>query len=276
MWSRTLLNPAVALLVLAAAGGVWAQEGDAQRITVPLSDPNRPYTLKATLLNGSMTVRGYDGKQVLVDVRSERDAERRARRDARRADGLRRIDLGPPGLTVEEGNGVVSIRSGGESGETDLTVQVPVATSLTLRVTNGGDITVERVSGDLDVQNLNGKVRLVNVSGSVVAHSLNDDVVVTMDRVAGDKPMSFTSLNGNIDVTLPPDIRSQLRMKTDNGEVYSDFDLTLQPNGRVVEETRGGRYRARIDRAIVANVNGGGPELRFTTLNGKIYVRKRK
>ena len=34
-------------------------------------------------------------------------------------------------------------------------------------------------------------------------------------------------MNGEIDVTLPADIKANLKMKVDNGDMYTDFDVKL-------------------------------------------------
>ena len=63
-------------------------------------------------------------------------------------------------------------------------------------------------------------------------HALNGKVLVTLDKVTADKPMSFSSLNGDIDVTLPADMKARVKLKTDNGEVYSDFDIKVDASSR--------------------------------------------
>ncbi len=88
--------------------------------------------------------------------------------------------------------------------------------------------------------------------------------------------MAFTSLNGHVDVTLPPTTRANLRMRSNNGDVYSDFDVQLAPSTPTVEESRSGngRYRINRNRAIVGTINGGGPEFELRTFNSNVYVRK--
>jgi hypothetical protein len=91
--------------------------------------------------------------------------------------------------------------------------------------------------------------------------------------------MSFTSLNGKIDVTLPADTKARVRLKTDNGAVYSDFDVKMEPDASkpVVEDNRGqgGKYRIKMDRSVYGSINGGGPEYRFETMNGNILIHKK-
>ena len=58
-----------AVLIFAASfvTSVTAQTaGD--RVNVPLSDPSRPAFVKANLLNGSIIVKAYEGKEVLVEA----------------------------------------------------------------------------------------------------------------------------------------------------------------------------------------------------------------
>jgi DUF4097 and DUF4098 domain-containing protein YvlB len=110
-----------------------------------------------------------------------------------------------------------------------------------------------------------------------VAHSLNGGVVATFARVAPDKAMSFSSLNGDINVTLPGDTRARLKMKTDNGELYTDFDVQLERSQpKVTEENDHGRHRIKQDHTTYGTINGGGPEMQFTSFNGNIYIRKQK
>ena len=130
---------------------------------------------------------------------------------------------------------------------------------------------------DIEVDATNGKAVLTNVSGSAVAHSLNGGVIATFVRVAPDKAMSFSSLNGDINVTLPSDTRARLKMKTDNGELHTDFDVQLERTApRVTEEKEYGRHRIKQDHTTYGTINGGGPEMEFTSFNGNIYIRKAK
>ncbi len=248
---------------------------DASRITVPLSDPSRPGTVKISLMNSCFAVEGYEGREITIDPMGRGD--RTPPKPPRGAEGMKRIEPSGHGLSVEEDNNTVRIHSSGAStGE--LLIRVPYATSLKLECMNGGDMKVNRVSGDIELQNMNGAVTATNVSGSVVAHSLNGRVLVSMDKIAPGKPMSFTSMNGDVDVQLPADTKGTLRMKTDHGEIYSDFDVKVNASaGPVVEDGRakGGKYRIKVDQTTVGTINGGGPDLTFKTFNGNIYIRNK-
>ncbi|MBV8709105.1 MAG: DUF4097 family beta strand repeat protein, partial [Acidobacteriaceae bacterium] len=193
----------------------------------------------------------------------------------------KRLDLpGGSNLDITEEDNVVNIKTASWNRATDLVITVPRRSSLQLKCMNDGDIYVEQVDGEIDADNLNGKVTLKNVSGSVVAHSLNGTVLVTLDRIDGSKPMSFSTMNGEIDVTLPDNVRANVRMKTDNGDIFSDFEVKLDTGARMSSSEGGrqpdGTYHLRFDRTLRGTINGGGPEFQFTTFNGQIYIRKKK
>jgi hypothetical protein len=264
----------MAVVALAGALG-WAAPGcmAQDKLTVPLSNPGQPVTIRGTMLNGSVTVTAGSGSQVTI-LQGDGDSRRERPSDA--PPGMHRIDSGRDGMNIEEDHNVITISGHGWNRGGNLTIETPVNTSLQIKTVNGGHIDVTGLNGDLDLQETNGSINLKNVSGSVVAHSLNGAITVSLDRVAPDKPMSFTSLNGKIDVTLPATTRARLRLKTDNGSIYTDFDVKLESTSSVENGRTGdGKYRIRIDRTMYGTINGGGPEYLFQTMNGNILIHKK-
>ena len=262
-----------AALCGAMIGGIaFAQ--DADRMTVPFRDASKPKTLVVKMIRGGITVHGYQGTDVII----EGQGVSRARRSHEPPPGMHRIGGDNSGLEATEDDNVITVQGGVMHSE-DLTIHVPLQTSLRLSTMSGGRIEVENVSGEIEAQNMNGAVTLTNVSGSVVANSMNGRVTVSLDRVTPNKTMSFSTMNGPIDVTLPADMKANLRLRTDNGDIFTDFDVKLQgsSNPPVVDDQRrnGGRYRVRVDRTLYGTINGGGPEIRFTTYNGTITIHKK-
>jgi DUF4097 and DUF4098 domain-containing protein YvlB len=272
---RNLLkHAAVAALILSGPWG-YAAEAGGDRVGVKLSDPSRPAMVRAHLLNGSITVKGYDGNEVIVEARAR---GRESSEDSEREGSLKRIPQTATGLSVDAENNEVMVRVDDLQKAVDLTITVPRHTSLSLHSVNDGNIVVSDVEGEFDINNVNGAVTLNHVSGSAVAHALNGRVQATFTRVDPQKSMAFSSLNGDIDVTFPADVKANLSLRTDNGEIYSDFDIQLQATAphQIVEDDRGkgGKYRVRIDKTLHAALNGGGPEIQFKNFNGNIYIRK--
>ena len=265
----------LSIAMAAALCGTGLAQDTPDRLTVPFSDAARPRMVRINVLHGSIQVKGYDGKDVIVEGSPGTSVNSRPT-----PPGMRRIPTRSTGLEAEEENNVVRISAGPPSHYVDLTVQVPRGTSLQLKSVNSKQMTVDNVDGDIEANCTNGRVVLTNVSGSVVAHSLNGGITATLNQVRGDKPMSFSTLNGNIDVTLPADIKARLKFKADNGDVFTDFDVKTESGaaGTQLQEGQPGRgkYRISVDRTVYATVNGGGPEISFTSLNGRIYVRKKQ
>jgi DUF4097 and DUF4098 domain-containing protein YvlB len=266
---------ALAVLSLCATLAARPARSQAQagsdHVSVTLSDPSRPALVKASLVNGGITVKAYEGKEVVVDARA------RNRESGRSDSNMKRIIVSSTGLSVEEENNEVRINTDSYMRPVDLTISVPVHTSLKLSAVNSGDIVVTGVDGELDVNDVNGSVTLNSVSGSAVAHALNGRVLVTFSRL-NQKPMAFSSLNGDIDVTFPADLKANLSLKADRGEIFSDFDVQVQASApqQTVEDSRknGGKYKVKIDKTVHGTINGGGPEYQFTNFNGSIYIRK--
>jgi hypothetical protein len=243
----------------------------ADRVSVTLSDPARPALVRASLIDGGITVKAYEGKEVIVEARV------RNHESARQESGPKRISIATTGLTVEEENNQVNIHTESVVHAIDLSISVPVHTALHLRVVNDGDIVVTGVDGEMDIDNVNGSVTLNNIAGSAVAHALNGRLLATFAHI-NQKPMAFSSLNGDIDVTFPADLKANVSLRSDRGDVFSDFDVQMHAASAqpIVEDGRdhGGKYRVKIDKTVRGSINGGGPELQFTNFNGQIYIRK--
>ena len=264
----------LAMAVLAAMAQPLGAQSD-NKVSVPLTDPSRPVNLTAHLVSGSITVKGGDVKEVVVEARA-RDGE--DYRSGGRAEGMKRIPMTSTGLNIEAENNNVRVSADSYQRTIDLVITVPTRTSLSLHTVNNGNILVSGVDGELDINDVNGAVDLKNIGGSVVAHALNGHVLVTFNRIDAQKTMAFSSLNGDIDVTFPADLKANVSLRTDNGDVYSDFDVKVQPTTpqQTVEDNRGkgGKYRVKIDKNVRGTINGGGQEIQFKNFNGNIYIRK--
>ena len=193
--------------------------------------------------------------------------------------GMTRLSGSSSGLEVEEEGNVVQISTQSWKAATDLVIQVPRATSLEIRSSMDGAVVVEGVNGEIDINNINGPVKMTNVAGSTLVHTVNGDITVVLSRVATDKPMSFSTMQGDVDITLPPDVKANFKMKSEQGEIYSDFEINMTrqaAKAQVGEKTESGTYRIAFDKSLYGVVNGGGPEFSFNTFGGDIYIRKKK
>jgi hypothetical protein len=265
---------AALLLVLSAAAPAATRAADpgAEKISVPLTDPSRPATLKVSMVNGGLTVEGYGGREVVIEATAGGGEEHESR-PRRGAEGMRRIPNSSRGLSIDEENNVVRVDVHPLHGG-HLHIQVPVRCSLHLSAVNGGQIRVAGVDGDLELGHVNGSIEARDVSGSVVAHTTNGEVKVSMRRVDRDKPMAFSTLNGNVDVTFPADLRANVRIGSQRGDVYSDFEIAAQGHGIAKETRKGGKRHVELEQEMQGTIGGGGPEILIKTFNGDIYIHR--
>ncbi len=221
----------IALVILIAGSFLYAQDKAADKATVPFSNPNEPGLVKAGVQNGSITVTGYNGKEVIVEARvreklvTEEEIERNEK-----ARGLKLVQIDTTGLRVMEDENVMRISVSSFKQTVDISVRVPYATSVSISAHENGDVKVENVNGEIEVTNHNGNIDLAGISGAVVAHAYEGEIKAVFKSVSPDLPMSFTCWEGDIDVTLPSAAKANLKMKSGEGEVYTDFDLQIVRN----------------------------------------------
>jgi len=216
------------------------------RIVVPNKNGVRPRLIEVRSTNGSITVKGGTGSEVVLDPAPSDTRGREMTRD-----GMHRIDLPwRGGVDVEQENDKITIRS--SNSNSSINLSVPANISLSLRCTNGG---------------------------ITVANTRNGGLHVTMDQVDSGKPMSFSSYNSKVDVTLPADLKANVKMKTEQGDIWSDFDIKLTGTSQPVaqkSDSGDGRLRLRFDQTVNGTINGGGTEITLSSYNGDILIHKKK
>jgi len=276
--NKILFRTLLALLFLAGARPLAAQQSGKEQLVVALSSPGKPGTLHLKVVRGSIRVEGYNGKDVVVEVGNRSDEDKRESRSEESSNGMRRISrVGGLDVTAQEKENHVYVRTQNPNQSIDFTVKVPQRFSLQIGTVNDGNIVVENVSGELEVSNVNGAIRLEDVAGSAVLSTVNGSVSAKFKDVTPSAPMAFSSVNGKIDVTLPTKVKADLKLKSDRGEIYSDFDLTVDSNTpKVTRTAKDGTYRLSQDSWTYGKVGGGGAEFMMKTLNGNIYIRKAK
>jgi hypothetical protein len=257
----------------------------ANEFTVPLTDPAKRGKLKAHLNYGSITVKGTARKDVLVKYKQVEEGEcedcdeheeHNGDGHNKSKDGLKKIGGGGMDLQVVENNNFVKVQSDSWSTKLNLEIEVPSGTDLEVQTYNDGDLIVTNIQGETELTNYNGEITALNISGSVVATTYNGEIKVTFDKVTENSPMSFSTYNGDIDLTFPATLKASLKMKTEQGEIYTGFDINLTNTGPVhKKDVKSGVTKITVDDWKRGDVNGGGPEFNMKNYNGDIYIRKK-
>lgn len=284
----------VLVLLVAGLSGV---KGQSNEFTVPLSDPAKRGKLKAHLNSGSIIVKGTARKDVLIRY-TVIDEERDRGRDRDEDDddmeenshehandktkdkpskaGLKKIGGGGIDLQVTENDNFVKAESGSWTNPIKLEIEVPSGFDLQVHTYNDGDLMISNIQGALELTNFNGEITALNIAGSTVATTYNGEIRVTFDKVTDNTPMSFTTYNGDIDVTFPSAFKSSLKLKTEQGSIYSDFDVQLKSTAPVQKsDSKGGVYKVVVDEWKRGDLNGGGAEVTMRNYNGDIILRKK-
>ncbi len=278
-----------------------AQQSQTDHAVVSFTNPSKPGTVEVDVREGSILVRGYEGKDVVIDARwreraltkerreieaalaeieAELSEEERARRKAQaeKSKGMKMLQVESMGLTIEEEDNVIQVDVDEGKRAVDLIIQVPFSASLRLSCRDDErGVTVERVDGEIEVDTSDGPIVLTNVSGPVVADSSDGEIKIVFGKITPGKPMSLSAMDGDIDITLPLNAKASLKIKTDEGQIYTDFDVQLTPSQQKQEEDErreGGSYRVTYEKVTLGLINGGGTEIQLTTYEGNIYIRK--
>lgn len=138
------------------------------------------------------------------------------------------------------------------------TVKVPAGVKFEGRTVNGG-VTATDLRADASVSTVNGSVS-VQTAGFAEGETVNGDVDVVMGRIDSDKSLSFSTVNGSVDVTIPANAALDVRANTTNGDITTDFPLTVS-----------GRFGPR---QLKGTIGGGGRSMSLTTVNGNIKIHK--
>lgn len=275
------------LSLLMASESLHAQTAAAtsNEFTVPLSDPAKRGKLKAHINYGSIVVKGSARKDILVRYRIAEDDDDRDNDNNNNnsnnnkgtaKNGLKRIGGGSLDLEVAESDNTVRVSSSSWNQKMELEVEIPSGMDLDVKTYNDGDLIVSNVQGETVLTNYNGAITANSISGSVVASTYNGDIIVTFDKVTAGTPMSYSTYNGDIDIALPATHKASLKMKTEQGDIYSDFDVVFKNSAPVQQkETQAGVYRVVVDDWKRGDINGGGAELTMKNYNGDIFLRKK-
>jgi hypothetical protein len=235
---------------------------------------------------GSIRVSGYDGGEVQMtaietihaDSPSKlADARRDVKLDISQQDGKTRFYVdGPFRDHCKDGShGVHWDGNPGYEVKYEFEIKVPRHTTYELRTVNEGGIHVDGVSGDFEVHNVNGSIEMLNVAGSGTARTVNGGVTALF--TANPRAAStFASINGAIDLAFQPDLAADFRIKTFNGGVFTDFDMTALPTRLVSNESSAGRQRFKADAYTSTRVGHGGPVVQIDGFNGEIRIHHAK
>lgn len=237
--SPLLLAAALALVPLHA---LRAGEAESQ---VAFSDPSKPGTLKIRILHGDVSVHGADVKE--ISVKSESSAQS----PTPRKDGMRVLSSSS-GYVLSEKDNVVTLEYGGEGwtgGSADFDITVPASTSVVVGSSLHGDFECADVTGDIDVRTMSGDVSLDGTCGGALVETMNGDIKVNVKSLAKGKPLSCTSMHGEVTFRVPEDAKANIRFRTHRGVILTNFSDKVLVTKTEVSRGRESRHMVLVSPA---------------------------
>ena len=213
-------------------------------------------TVEVVNLNGPIVVEAASGPQ--VEIRATRVAKAKSDADAREL--LRTVEIQE--TVAADRVAVQTVRGRGNvsrSVHVEYRVRVPPGIRVSVK-TDGGGIGLYDVNATVAATITNGGVRGTNVSGAVSARIVNGGILLDMAHVAG--PVDLQTVNGSIRLDIPPDVNAAVDAHAVNGNVAMGDGLKVETSSR--SRTR-----------IAGTVNGGGPLISVSAVNGGIRLRVR-
>lgn len=144
--------------------------------------------------------------------------------------------------------------------EVEFVVKVPAGVRFEASTVNG-DIDAVGLGSDATVTTVNGSV-LVEAGGSATASTVNGGVRATFGRADWNGRLRLATVNGDVTVSLPRDAAFGVEASTLNGDIVSDFPVTV--SGRLRKQSLRGRVG-----------EPGSRQLDLTTVNGGIRLERR-
>lgn len=245
-------------------------------------------------INGSISIEGYDGNEVVAEVTKKISANT----EEGLAQGKEKIQLAVQQLAdtlilfIDGTCSKFGRRPDSDNQswrydwedcaqncrerfkyQMDILLKVPKQTNCHVSTINEGEIVINRIDGMLDCRNINGGIALTHVRNRVKAETINGDVKVEYDANP-QGPCRFYTLNGDVNALFVAGLSANLKFESFNGDLYSNVprmeSLPLTADKHVSgKETK---YELKGHRLKIGD---GGVPLDFETFNGNVYLKEK-
>ncbi len=145
----------------------------------------------------------------------------------------------------------------------DYRLRVPRQVRLDELSTLDGDIVAHNVQGSMKARSLHGDIEGIDVAGSLTANALTGNILVSLRSISDrPAPINLATINGNVELLLPPRANANLELSTVAGNILGDY--AFQVSDEPGDSTRR------------AQVGAGGPRIVLHTVRGNISVGERE
>jgi DUF4097 and DUF4098 domain-containing protein YvlB len=211
-------------------------------------------------INGSVRIAAWERNEVKVDA--VKRAYTRERLDEAKIEvtanaGSLHIKTNYPDRNLNFTSDDYGRRNNPASVEYTLTV--PRGARLdSIELINGG-LEITGVAGDVRASSINGRVTARGLIGEARLSTINGRLEAVFDRLDQAKPISLSSVNGSLQLTIPSDSNAELKASTVHGGISNDFGLPV----------RRGKY---VGRDLAGRLGQGGTRVKLSNVNGSINI----
>ncbi|MCI0666038.1 MAG: DUF4097 domain-containing protein [Acidobacteria bacterium] len=155
------------------------------------------------------------------------------------------------GLKSTQIDGDQQLRLGYENGKMQTFQLADVRVQFRVRIPREARLTVRTLRGNAEAKWL---------TKGAPAQTVSSDGRAARGITDFFSPIDLSSLEGNVRLTLPNIINAQVRLETGNGEIATDFPVTVS-----------GGFRGD---GLEGTIGQGGPKITLSTLSGDVELRR--
>lgn len=269
-----LLNSSATLAQISGGGTTVKRDNSSTTQAKPLISKTKLANAKGsqvviTMFNSDVQVEGHNLDEVVIEAKGYEAPPARAA-------GLKPLynqveDNTGMGLSIMKENNTIRInKASRQNGQ--YTIRVPNNAAVVFHETNwtGGNLSMSDLNGEIELKLNSSNATLTNITGPVVANTIGSDLVIKFSNLNQTKPSAISTVAGTVDIHLPANTKADFKLKTIQGEIYSDFDMNI------ARDTKSNLPRVTGGNNIEGKTNGGGVEITLYTISGDMFIRKSK
>ncbi|MVN92652.1 DUF4097 family beta strand repeat-containing protein [Mucilaginibacter aquatilis] len=217
----------------------------------------------------SVTIEGYDGKEIIFTSEDKKYADERAA-GLRLLSGTGVVDNTNIGINVADKGTTIEVNEVASNiGKVKIKVPRGVSVSYNWQnMINAGKVIIKNITKEIDISVRTNSVELEDITGPVTVNSIYGNVKAKFkDKIAG--PITISSMYATVDVAVPGATKANLKLNTTHGNVFASSDLNIELKKRAQDDEM-----VEYTGNIAGTLNGGGTEFNLTSTFGKVYLRK--
>jgi Putative adhesin len=224
--------------------------------------------VKIRSFSGSMSISTHSGNEVIIKAPS---IERPKNSEGLRLISGRGEDNTGVGLNVQSTESGLEI-SGATRKSVEYEVLLPenIALHAHLRGWQCSKLEIDGLKSEVEIDVDYASVYLNNVTGPVVLKVTYGKVKANFSQVNQTKPISLIATYSDLDVTLPSNTKANIKLHSDYGDIYSDFDIAYEKKSGDAD------WIKMTGSSVKGTINGGGVEIYLKAPYNNVYLRKSK